>query len=64
MIGLINVMVSFGLSITIALLSRGTKFNEIKLLVSKLLRQFIFEGTTFFYPSQKIAKKEDSKIGK
>ncbi|MCA0364940.1 MAG: site-specific recombinase [Bacteroidetes bacterium] len=61
MIGLINVLVSFGLSITIALLSRGTKFNEIKLLVSKLLRQFIFEGTTFFYPSQKISKNEELK---
>jgi site-specific recombinase len=52
-IGVINVLVSFGLSITIALLSRGTNFSEIKLLLKQLIRQFIFNGRGFFYPTRK-----------
>jgi len=52
-IGIINVLVSFGLSITIALLSRGTKLKDIKQLIVKLLRQFIFKGNTFFYPTKR-----------
>jgi site-specific recombinase len=59
-IGLINVLVSFGLSITIALLSRGTNFKEIKQLIFKLLKQFIFEGITFIYPSTKIKNQKES----
>jgi site-specific recombinase len=39
-IGLVNVLVSFGLSILIALNSRGTKFFEIKQLFKKLILQF------------------------
>jgi site-specific recombinase len=61
-IGVVNVFVSFGLSILIALNSRGTKFLEIKQLFSKLFYQLFSNGTTFFYPSKvsKINKEQDS----
>ena len=51
-IGMVNVFVSFGLSILIALNSRGTKYFEIKLLAKKLFKQFFSNGTSFFYPSR------------
>lgn len=51
-IGMVNVFVSFGLSILIALNSRGTTYFEIKLLAKKLFRQFFSNGTSFFYPSR------------
>jgi site-specific recombinase len=50
LIGLINVIVSFGLSILIALNSRGTGFAEIKQLFSRLFLQFFRNSGTFFYP--------------
>lgn len=50
LIGLVNVIVSFGLSIMIALNSRNTGFAEIKQLFSKLFGQFFQNGGTFFYP--------------
>lgn len=51
-IGMVNVFVSFGLSILIALNSRGTTYFEIKLLMQKLLGHFFSNGTSFFYPSR------------
>lgn len=50
LIGLMNVIVSFGLSIMIALNSRNTGFVEIKQLFSRLFGQFFQNGGTFFYP--------------
>ncbi len=50
LIGLVNVMVSFGLSILIALNSRNTGMHETRQLFTRLFHQFFNNGSTFFYP--------------
>jgi len=50
-IGLVNVLVSFGLSLVIAFNSRGTKWPEIKALMGSLFRQVFQNGHAFFYPT-------------
>jgi site-specific recombinase len=49
-IGLMNVLVSFGLSIAFALKSRNAKFTEVKSLLGNLSWQFFHHGTAFFFP--------------
>lgn len=50
-IGLVNVLVSFGLSLVIAFNSRGTRWPEIKALMGSLFRQVFQNGHAFFYPT-------------
>lgn len=49
-IGVMNVLVSFGLSIAFALKSRNAKFSEVKSLMGNLSWQFFHRGTAFFFP--------------
>ncbi|CAG5004348.1 hypothetical protein DYBT9275_03352 [Dyadobacter sp. CECT 9275] len=49
-IGMMNVLVSFGLSIVFALNSRSVGFREVKSLVANLSWQFFNNGTAFFFP--------------
>ena len=49
-IGLMNVAVSFGLSIAFALKSRNAKFSEVKSLLGNLSWQFFHHGSAFFFP--------------
>lgn len=57
-IGLINVIVSFGLSIIIALSSRGTHWREIKQLSKSVFFQFFQNSLSFIYPVQDKFKKK------
>lgn len=52
-IGLVNVLVSFGLSLVIAFNSRGTRWPEIKALMVSLIRQFFQNGHAFIYPTSR-----------
>lgn len=49
-IGLMNVLVSFGLSIAFALKSRNAPFSEVKSLIGNLSWQFFHRGAAFFFP--------------
>lgn len=49
-IGIMNVLVSFGLSIAFALKSRNAKFSEVKSLLGNLSWQFFHHGSAFFFP--------------
>jgi len=49
-IGIVNVVVSFGLSIAFALKSRNARFSEVKSLMGNLSWQFFHRGTAFFFP--------------
>lgn len=49
-IGIMNVLVSFGLSIAFALKSRNAKFSEVKSLFGNLAWQFFHHGLAFFFP--------------
>ena len=49
-IGIMNVLVSFGLSIAFALKSRNAPFSEVKSLIGNLSWQFFHHGTAFFFP--------------
>lgn len=57
-IGLINVIVSFGLSIVIALSSRGTNWQEIKQLSKSVFLHFFQNSLSFVYPVQDKSKKK------
>lgn len=48
-IGIMNVLVSFGLSIAFALKSRNAKFSEVKSLFGNLAWQFFHHGLAFFF---------------
>ncbi|TDE16541.1 hypothetical protein [Dyadobacter psychrotolerans] len=56
-IGIMNVLVSFGLSIAFALKSRNAKFSEVKSLIGNLSWQFFHHGLAFFFP---VKTKENS----
>jgi len=58
-IGIMNVLVSFGLSIAFALKSRNAKFNEVKSLLGNLSWQFFHHGTAFFFPVKEPAASND-----
>jgi site-specific recombinase len=58
-IGIMNVLVSFGLSIAFALKSRNAKFNEVKSLLGNLSWQFFHHGTAFFFPVKGPAASND-----
>jgi site-specific recombinase len=49
-IGIVNVIVSFGLSIAFALKSRNARMDEVKNLVANLSWQFFHHGLAFFFP--------------
>jgi len=49
-IGIMNVLVSFGLSIAFALKSRNARFGEVKSLLGNLSWQFFHRGAAFFFP--------------
>jgi site-specific recombinase len=55
-IGLMNVLVSFGLSIAFALKSRNAPMTEVRSLVSNLSWQFFHHAPAFFFPVQKTGK--------
>jgi site-specific recombinase len=59
-IGVMNVLVSFGLSIAFALKSRNAKFSEVRSLLANLSWQFFHHGAAFFFPvRQKTTASED-----
>lgn len=49
-IGVMNILVSFGLSIAFALKSRNARFSEVKSLMGNLSWQFFHHGLAFFFP--------------
>lgn len=53
LIGLINFMVSFGLSIALALRSRNIPFSELKYIAKAIVKHFKQKPTSFFFPSLK-----------
>ena len=60
-IGIMNVLVSFGLSIVFALNSRSAGFSEVKSLLANLSWQFFHRGSAFFFPvSSKEEKEQES----
>lgn len=58
-IGIMNVLVSFGLSIAFALKSRNARFSEVKSLLGNLSWQFFHHGSAFFFPVQETVKEND-----
>ncbi len=50
LIGLVNFLVSFGLSLVMALESRTVRFQETRRLVWHLLRRFVRRPTDWFFP--------------
>jgi site-specific recombinase len=58
-IGIMNVLVSFGLSIAFALKSRNAKMTEVKSLVGNLSWQFFHHGLAFFFPVKNIIEPEE-----
>jgi site-specific recombinase len=60
-IGIMNVLVSFGLSIAFALKSRNAKFSEVKSLIGNLAWQFFHHGAAFFFPVRERAV-QDSEL--
>lgn len=58
-IGIMNVLVSFGLSIAFALKSRNAKFSEVKSLLGNLSWQFFHHGSAFFFPVTVSVKEND-----
>ncbi|MCF2444599.1 site-specific recombinase [Dyadobacter sp. CY345] len=58
-IGIMNVVVSFGLSIAFALKSRNAKFSEVKSLLGNLSWQFFHHGSAFFFPVHETVKEND-----
>ncbi|WP_031526885.1 site-specific recombinase [Dyadobacter crusticola] len=59
-IGVVNVIVSFGLSIAFALKSRNAKMAEVKNLIANLAWQFFHHGLAFFFPvNNKVEEREE-----
>jgi len=58
-IGIMNVLVSFGLSIAFALKSRNARFGEVKSLLGNLSWQFFHHGSAFFFPVKVTVKEND-----
>ena len=59
-IGVMNVVVSFGLSIAFALKSRNARFGEVRSLIGNLGWQFFHHGAAFFFPvKERMADTED-----
>ncbi|KQS31292.1 site-specific recombinase [Dyadobacter sp. Leaf189] len=59
-IGVMNVIVSFGLSIAFALKSRNAKTAEVKNLIANLAWQFFHHGLAFFFPvKSKMEEREE-----
>jgi len=58
-IGIMNVLVSFGLSIAFALKSRNARFSEVKSLLGNLSWQFFHHGSAFFFPVKVTVKEND-----
>ena len=58
-IGIMNVLVSFGLSIAFALKSRNARFSEVKGLLGNLSWQFFHHGASFFFPVEEPVKEEE-----
>ena len=58
-IGIMNVLVSFGLSIAFALKSRNARFGEVKSLLGNLSWQFFHHGSAFFFPVKATVKEND-----
>ena len=65
-IGIVNVLVSFGLSILFALNSRNARMTEVKSLLRNLLWHFYHHSASFFFPiseyktSNKLTESETS----
>lgn len=53
LIGLVNFLVSFGLSLSIALESRNVKFKSTRRLVGRLLRRMITSPLDWFFPPRR-----------
>jgi site-specific recombinase len=51
-IGIMNVIVSFGLSIAFALKSRNAQFSEVRSLIGNLSWHFFHHGSSFFFPGK------------
>lgn len=51
-IGIMNVIVSFGLSIAFALKSRNAQFSEVRSLIGNLSWHFFHHGSAFFFPGK------------
>jgi site-specific recombinase len=62
-IGIMNVLVSFGLSIAFALKSRNARFSEVKSLLGNLSWQFFHHGTAFFFPVKEPVASNDELPG-
>jgi site-specific recombinase len=58
-IGIMNVVVSFGLSIAFALKSRNAKMSEVKSLVGNLSWQFFHHGLAFFFPVKSVVETKE-----
>lgn len=56
-IGIMNVLVSFGLSIAFALKSRNAPMSEVRSLIGNLSWQFFHHATAFFFPVRHLAEK-------
>jgi site-specific recombinase len=58
-IGVMNVLVSFGLSIAFALKSRNAKFSEARSLLGRLAWQFFHHPAAFFFPVKEGSAKDE-----
>ncbi len=62
-IGVMNVLVSFGLSIAFALKSRNARFSEARSLLGNLAWQFFHHGAAFFFPPRPAPSKNEALVG-
>ncbi|WAC12281.1 site-specific recombinase [Dyadobacter pollutisoli] len=58
-IGIMNVLVSFGLSIAFALKSRNARMSEVKSLIGNLSWQFFHHGLAFFFPVKNVVETQE-----
>jgi len=60
-IGLVNFLVSFALSLGLAFRSRNIPFTEIRSIISSIWQHFKFKPVSFFFPSESAYKSETEK---